>query len=122
VRLSTFLLALSSLSLAPAIFAHHSFAADYSASPITLNGTIVRFVWMNPHTRIDLDVTDANGKVARWSCEGNAPGGLLNNGWSRSSLKPGDRVQLYGFPAKDRSNGCKTRTVTLANGRRLQMD
>jgi hypothetical protein len=46
-----------------------------TAKLITLNGTIARFVWMNPHTRIYLDVTDASGAVAKWECEGSAPGG-----------------------------------------------
>jgi hypothetical protein len=114
---------LAALMLAPAplMLAHHSFAAEYGSKPITLRGTIVRFVWMNPHTRIYLDVTDANGAVTKWECEGSAPGGLLSNGWSRGSLKPGDRVTIEGFPARDRPNICKVRAVKLANGRRLIM-
>ena len=104
------------------MLAHHSFAAEYGSKPITLNGTIVRFVWMNPHTRIYLDVTDAGGAVTKWECEGNAPGGLLSHGWSRESLRPGDHVTIEGFPAKDHSNICKARAVTLAGGGRLIMD
>jgi hypothetical protein len=45
---------------------------------------------MNPHTRIYIDVTNANGVATKWECEGNAPGGLVSKGWSRGSLKPGD--------------------------------
>jgi hypothetical protein len=110
------------LAPAPAILAHHSFAADDGAKPIMLSGTITRFVWMNPHTRIYLDVTDASGLVAKWECEGSAPGGLLSNGWSKESLKPGDDVTIEGFLAKDHLNICKARAVKLANGRRLIMD
>jgi len=110
------------LILVAAMLAHHSFAAEYGSKPITLNGTIVRFVWMNPHTRIYLDVTDAGGAVTKWECEGNAPGGLLSHGWSRESLRPGDHVTIEGFPAKDHSNICKARAVTLAGGGRLILD
>jgi hypothetical protein len=121
VKVSILLVALM-LAPAPPMFGHHSFAAEYGSKPITLKGTIVRFVWMNPHTRIYLDVTSRSGAVAKWECEGSAPGGLLSNGWSRESLRPGDRVTIEGFPAKDRPNACKTRAVKLADGRRLMMD
>src|SRR5271154_3200743 len=115
VRLSIWLAAVT-LAPAPLAFAHHSFAAEYASKPITLTGTITRFVWMNPHTRVYLDVTDARGAVTKWECEGSAPGGLLSNGWSKGSLKPGDPVTVEGFPAKDLPNVCKVRAVKLANG------
>src|ERR1019366_3356875 len=104
-------ISLAALMLAPAplMLAHHSFAAEYGSNLITLNGTIIRFDWMNPHTRIYFDVTDASAAVTKWECEGNAPGGLLNNGWSKGSMKPGDHVTIEGFLAKDRPNVCKAR-------------
>ena len=105
----------------PLLPAHHSFAAEYFSTLITLNATIARFVWMNPHTRLYFDVTDANGAVTNWECEGSSPGGLLSNGWHRDFLKPGDHVIIEGFPAKDRANVCKVRAVKLADGRRLIM-
>jgi hypothetical protein len=105
----------------PLLLAHHSFAADYGSNLITLNGTVTRFVWMNPHTRIYLDVTGASGAVTKWECEGSAPGGLLSNGWTRESLKPGDHVTIEGFPAKSSATICKARSVKLADGRRLIM-
>jgi len=121
VKLSIWLVAMM-LVPAPPAFAHHSFAAEYASKPIALTGTITKFVWMNPHTRVYLDVTDASGAVTKWECEGSAPGGLLSNGWSKGSLKPGDHVTIEGFPAKDRPNVCKARAVKLANGMRLIMD
>jgi hypothetical protein len=102
--------------------AHHSLAAEYSSNLITLNGTIIRFDWMNPHTRIYIDVSNAGGAAAKWECEGGAPGGLLSNGWSKGSLKPGDRVTIEGFPARDHLNICKARVVMLAGGGRLIMN
>ena len=75
---------------------------------------------MNPHTRIYFDVTEVSG-LTKWECEGSAPGGLLSNGWSRGSLKPGDHVTIAGFPAKGRPNICKASVVKLADGGRLIM-
>lgn len=116
-------ISLAALMLAPAplMLAHHSFAAEYSAKLITLHATITRFAWVNPHSRVYFNVTDAGGTVTKWECEGSAPGGLLGNGWSRESLKPGDHVTIEGFPAKDRADVCKVEAVTLADGRRLIM-
>jgi hypothetical protein len=118
------IVSLAALMLAPAplILAHHSFAAEYGSRLITLSGTITKFVWMNPHTRIYLDVTDARGVLTKWECEGGAPGGLVSNGWSKESLKPGDHVTIEGFPARDRSNICKVSLVKLYDGRRLTME
>jgi hypothetical protein len=110
------------LASAPATLAHHSFAAEYGSKLIKLNGTITKFVWMNPHTRIYFDVTEASGAVAKWECEGSAPGGLLSNGWSKESLKPGDHVTIEGLLARDHPDICKARAVKLADGRRLIMD
>jgi hypothetical protein len=101
--------------------AHHSFAADYTSKLIVLNGTITRFAWMNPHTRIFLDVTDTGGKTTKWECEGSGPGGLMSNGWRKDSLKAGDHVTIECFPAKSGAHVCKARAVTLANGTRLIM-
>ena len=110
------------LASAPLTVAHHSFAADYGSKMTTLDGIITRFVWMNPHTRIYFDVMEPSGAVAKWECEGSAPGGLLINGWSKESLKPGDHVTIEGFLARDHPGICKTRAVKLADGRRLIMD
>ena len=120
MKLFTWLVALMLAPAAPAL-AHHSFAAEYNSKLITLKGTISRFVWMNPHTRIYLEIKSASGSVTKWECEGSAPGGLLSNGWSQGLLKPGDHVTIEGFPAKDGSHICKARAVTLPNGRRLIM-
>ncbi|HEX4135865.1 MAG TPA: DUF6152 family protein [Bryobacteraceae bacterium] len=101
--------------------AHHSFAAEYTSKLIVLNGTITRFAWMNPHTRIFLNVMDKSGKTTKWECEGSGPGGLMSNGWRRDSLKAGDHVMIECFPAKSGAHVCKARAVKPANGTRLIM-
>lgn len=109
------------LAIAPSILAHHSAAAEYEAAAITLNGTITKVEWMNPHVWIFMDVADASGAVTHWECEGGAPNGLLSKGWRKDSLKAGDRVTIEASRAKDRPDVCKVRSVKLADGRRLFM-
>jgi hypothetical protein len=109
------------LAAAPMLLAHHSAVAEYGSKLILLKGTITKFDWMNPHVWIYLDATDGSGPVEKWECEGSAPNGLIDKGWRKDSLKPGDPVTIECVPAKDRPNLCKARAVTLANGRHLLM-
>ncbi len=114
-------LATVTVAAGPPLLAHHSAAAEYESKLLLLNGTITRVDWMNPHVWLYLDVKDTNGKVTNWSCEGGSPNGLLSNGWTKTSLKPGDRVKIEGGRAKDRADVCKVKAVTLPDGRRLVM-
>jgi len=101
--------------------AHHSAAAEYVAELSTWKGVITRFSWMNPHTWLYLDGVDAHGRTAHYECEGSSPNGLVSNGWTKTTLKPGDRVTIEGWRAKDRPDGCKVRAVVLADGTRMYM-
>jgi Family of unknown function (DUF6152) len=105
------------MTAVPAL-AHHSFAAEYDVNKkVTLTGTVTKLDWLNPHIWIYLDVKDDSGKVAKWQCEGGPPNTLTRNGWTKSSLKPGDTVTISGVMAKDASNTCSSRVVKLPDGR-----
>ena len=100
--------------------AHHSFAAEYDGNkPITLKGKVTKMDWVNPHSWLYIDVTDANGKVVNWSCETAPPNGLYRQGWRKDSLKAGDEVTIEGFLAKDGTPTVNARSVTTAEGRRM---
>ena len=100
--------------------AHHSFAAEYDdKKPITLKGTVTKVDWMNPHIWIYISTKEDSGKVAAWQCEGGPPNSLTRQGWSKSALKEGDQVTIEGFRAKDGTNTCNSRSVTLPDGRRV---
>jgi hypothetical protein len=100
--------------------AHHSFAAEYDGTkPITLKGKVTKMDWVNPHSWLYIDVTDASGKVVNWSCETAPPNGLYRQGWRKTSLKAGDEVTIEGFLAKDGTPTMNARSVTTADGRRM---
>ena len=103
---------------APA-WAHHSFAMFDSAKDIVLDGTVREFQWTNPHSWIELTVMEG-GKPVNYSIEGGSPNSLMRrNGWTRTSLKPGDRVKLTMHPMKDGSKGGSFVAATFADGRTL---
>ena len=96
------------------LVAHHSFAAEFDATKaVTLQGTVTKLDWMNPHIWIYLDAKDDSGTVAHWQCEGGPPNTLTRNGWSKDSLKMGDQVNIEGFRSKDGTNTCNARSVKL---------
>jgi hypothetical protein len=100
--------------------AHHSFAAEYDGNkPITLHGKVTKMDWVNPHSWVYVDVTDASGKVVNWACETAPPNGLYRQGWRRDSLKAGDEVTVEGFLAKDGTPTMNARSVTTAAGRKM---
>ena len=102
------------------VLAHHSFAAEYdSAKPVSLTGAVTKVEWMNPHARFYVDVKDEAGKVTNWEFELGSPNGLMRQGWTRSSMKIGDTVNVEGYLAKDGSALANARNVKLADGRKL---
>jgi hypothetical protein len=108
------------LASALPLLAHHSFAAEYDANKkLTLKGTVTKVDWMNPHIWIYLDAKDENGATIHWQCEGGPPNTLTRNGWTKDALKAGDEITIEGFRAKDGTNSCDSRSVTLPDGKRV---
>ena len=102
------------------VIAHHSFAAEFDGNqPITVNGTISRMDWVNPHSWIYVDVKDASGQVVQWRFEMGPPNALLRMGWRKSSVPPGTMVKIEGYRAKSGTNVANAQTVTLPDGREL---
>jgi len=79
---------------------HHSNVAYEVTKVITITGTVKEFRWVNPHTWLHV-IVDENGSKVEWQVEGRAPGVLLRAGWTKTSLKPGERVTVDMSPAKD---------------------
>lgn len=116
------LIAASMIALMTAVqlFAHHSFAAEFDGNKrVTLKGTVTKVDWRNPHIYVYLRVKDDRGGVTEWACEGGPPNVLLREGWTRNSVKEGDEVTIEGAVAKDGSKRCNSRSVNLADGRKV---
>jgi hypothetical protein len=94
--------------------AHHSTAMFDMAKTIEIKGTIKSFQWTNPHTWTV--VTAGN---AEYGLEGMSPNYLSRNGWSRRTLKTGDKVTLKVHPLKDGRKGGFMVSVTLPDGKVL---
>jgi hypothetical protein len=107
------------LSLPGAVLAHHSNAAYDRDHQRKLKGTVVDFKWTNPHIQIVFDVKGRAGAIQRWVGEGPSPSQMIENGWTKEILKPGDRISIVGNLPKNRSPFVRIRWVTLPNGKDL---
>ena len=101
--------------------AHHSFAAFDITTQKTVSGTIKKFDWTNPHTWIWLDVTNEQGVVETWGIEGMSPNYLARRGWSRTTLKTGDKLTVTVRPMKSGEKGGMWVTAKRPNGETLMM-
>ncbi|HTN14131.1 MAG TPA: DUF6152 family protein [Sphingomonadaceae bacterium] len=107
-----------SLGVAAPALAHHSFAMFDQRKVMTLQGTVTEFQWTNPHAFIEIDVP-AGGKVGHWSIELNSPNNLKRQGWSRASLKTGDKISMRINPLRDGRSGGLFLDLKKADGKVL---
>jgi Family of unknown function (DUF6152) len=105
------------------LWAHHAFTAEFDANnPITLKGAVTKVEWINPHSWLYLDMKDSTtGKVESWKVEMGAPNQLMRRGWNLNSLPVGTEVVVEGYRAKNGMQLANGGSVTLADGRKLQV-
>ena len=85
-----------------AVNAHHSFPATYIMDQEqTIEGTMVQFLFRNPHSFVHVMVSDEEtGENQRWAVEWGGASALAGS-VDRSSLKPGDQVRISGQPGRN---------------------
>jgi Family of unknown function (DUF6152) len=94
--------------------AHHSYAAYDLIQTRTLEGTVESFQWSNPHSTFTLVLKpDGHGEPIRWNIITSGPAVLKRFGWTRDSLKAGDRISVLLNPMSDGSHGGRLHTVVL---------
>ena len=100
------------------VIAHHSSAPFYDSSKsVTIEGTVARFIFKNPHAFLFLNVTDETGATAEWQVELGAPVSLRRTGWTPDTLPVGMVVKVTGPPARtEGATGVLGRRMTRADG------
>lgn len=113
------LLAIALLTVCGSAMAHHGTPAYDDKITELKNGTVTKFGWSNPHSIIDFDVKDEKGNVVHWVAETAAPQALRLIGWAKDSLKPGDKITVRIYAAKNGNPVGRLNKVVLADGTEL---
>jgi Family of unknown function (DUF6152) len=101
--------------------AHHDVAAYDLHHPTVVNGVVREFVWANPHVMLYLEVLNASRGKELWTLEGGSVRTLERTGWTRKSLRPGDRVEVLMAPKRDAERAGRILRVTATQGRVLSI-
>lgn len=103
--------------------AHHSAAPHFDLEKtVTLEGTITKFEFVNPHGYVYFSVRDAGGKSQQWRCELASRTSLMRLGWTQNTFTPGHKVTIKGAPARREDNVCMLSSFVTEDGREITRD
>lgn len=107
------------LAAAP-LSGHHAFSAEFDIEqPLTIEGELVKWEMINPHSWFHIDVEAGDGTVSTWLVEGGSPNELIRQGVNRNTVQVGTFLVVEGYRAKDGTEKAVGRNFVLANGERL---
>jgi hypothetical protein len=97
--------------------AHHSWPVGNEL--VTVKGTVTEFMWANPHPMINLDVRNKDGVIEKWQVGGPAINRMEANGWSKTTVKPGDVITGIGYQYSDGQKIVKLDKAILPDGKEI---
>src|SRR6478672_12789409 len=100
--------------------AHHSWPISYDRL-VTVKGTVVEFKWANPHPMMTLEVQANDGKTEKWLVGGPAIIRMEANGWTKTTVKPGDVITGIGYQFADGQKIVRLERIVLADGKELRL-
>ena len=118
-RVTSLLVVLVSLLAWIPAFAHHGTAAYDMQHEVTVEGIVKDFQWASPHIWLYVTVTNDKGEIEVWGGETGAPVTARRRGWTSHQFKPGDKVKMSGYAAKDGTKVMMLTKIETADGRVL---
>ena len=118
-RSAVALMIAAALLTPPSLAAHHGSAIFDVGKRLTLKGTVVEWVYSNPHCLLKFDVVGDDGKAVTWVAEGQAPNVIFPVGYRKDSFKAGDQVTITVEPVKNGRPLGRILQAVLANGTTL---
>ena len=100
--------------------AHHSWPVNNNRL-VTVKGKVIEFMWANPHPMITLEVQASNGRTEKWQIGGPAIVRMEANGWTKTTVKPGDVITGIGYRYKDGEKIIRLERVVLGDGKELRV-
>ena len=100
--------------------AHHSWPISYDRL-VTEKGTVIEFKWANPHPMMTLEVQANDGRTEKWQIGGPAIIRMESNGWTKTTVKPGDVITGIGYQFADGQKIVRLERVVLADGKEIRL-
>lgn len=100
--------------------AHHSWPIN-NDKLVTVKGTVREFHWTNPHPMMTVDVPTGDGKMEKWEIGGPAIIRMEANGWTKSTVKPGDVITGIGYQFADGQKILRLERVIFADGKEMRL-
>jgi Family of unknown function (DUF6152) len=107
------------VAAATPLSAHHSWPIK-NDHLVTVKGTVTEFSWANPHPMITLEVQTEAGRE-KWMVGGPAINRMEANGWTKTTLKPGDVITGIGYQYADGEKIIRLERVILPDGKELRV-
>ena len=98
------------------VFAHHGPGTFELGKSVTYTGKLTRVDFVNPHSWLYFEVTDANGRVSRHRCEMRSAHTLRRSGWTKELFPVNARVTIEAAPDRADPNSCYLNTIRFENG------
>jgi hypothetical protein len=112
--------AVAALSLiASGALAHHGFGLFDRTKPVELTGTITSIDFVNPHSYLHFDTTDAAGGTIAMRCEMRAATLMRRSGWSEEMFAIGARVSIEGFGHRDDPRACYIEEIQVGDSAKI---
>ena len=105
-----------SVGMAP-VFAHHSFGLFDMSKSSEIDGTVMKLEWSNPHCWLFVMVVSPEGAQVPYGFELTSVGEMIRRGWTKTVLKPGDKVKVKFHPVRDGRPAGYIMAVMTADGR-----
>jgi len=109
------------LGAGSAAYAHHSQSQFEPEITVSVEGTLTKASWSNPHTLFIVQGKKVGSTDApqEWTIEGPTPRQLEAKGWGRSVSKSGDTLTFEGRPRRDGQLELLLTGVTLPDGKTI---
>jgi hypothetical protein len=122
IQVSVAAVAIAVLS-SPSVGAHHSFAAEFSYELSgTIAGEVIEVLFVNPHARYFVAVKDESGNEVIWDAQTRSTNALTRVGWTKDTMRVGDKVTLEGNLGRDNTRKLWIREVRTQSGQIIRPD
>lgn len=88
--------------------AHHGWGSYDANKPFTISAPVEQLVWADPHTHVMLKHDGAT-----WEATLAPLFRMQARGLSEAMLKPGTRVEVYGYPSTQKEHEMRAERITV---------